>query len=363
MIFTDNMLDTSNEHYIKVISMLPELLKVEFNKIQQNPSDAPKRKKGPEIDPNAIISVLDISMKGNRIPCPLSGCTKDFLNFDGVKYHLTKARHCLDILANSSIVEEGQQQNDFNTLRQTLKDSMELIPSNLFPLSIPWYFTMKKRSFPLKISLEFENATMGETVVSKIKRKTKDKDIVDMSLMANKITKSFPLNPPPETIPRADYIAMDFNSFGPSTVSDTKNAIEANVDLKLTGDILEPLTGKLKSNILEGFLTIHLIEEKKLVYLMNPSIDVWALDWAPGSTSNEQYLAAGGVAKFNTDRILGQREVFDLENCIQIWRVDYSKNSDPELALVINHSFGSVLDLKFCPNGAFDAEKVIYSNF
>ncbi|KAF9310853.1 hypothetical protein BG003_008034 [Podila horticola] len=105
-------------------------------------------------------------------------------------------------------------------------------------------------------------------------------------------------------------------------------------------------------------------------YLINAGLSVWALDWCPLPSNNEQpeknmdYVAVGGFP--DTAENCRQRDqTYPLgkqdshPNVIQIWSVHCDTNEegmlqgDPEvyMALCILHSYGAVLDLKWCPNG------------
>lgn len=77
----------------------------------------------------------------------------------------------------------------------------------------------------------------------------------------------------------------------------------------------------------------------------------------------EQYLAIGGY-KSTTDEhhTIGQRQKDDMNNSIQIWKIDCSLNisdaKSPHLDMVLCHNFGCAFDLQWCPYGAHDKFKV-----
>ncbi|GBC06971.1 hypothetical protein RclHR1_07170012 [Rhizophagus clarus] len=105
---------------------------------------------------------------------------------------------------------------------------------------------------------------------------------------------------------------------------------------------------------------IHSELPKKLGHILNVGKSVWAMDWCPNvSSEREQYLAIGGY-KSTTDEhhTIGQRQTEDMNNSIQIWKIDCSLNisdaKSPHLDMVLCHDFGCVFDLQWCPYGAHD---------
>ncbi|KAG0203210.1 hypothetical protein BGX28_004443 [Mortierella sp. GBA30] len=105
-------------------------------------------------------------------------------------------------------------------------------------------------------------------------------------------------------------------------------------------------------------------------YILNTGVSVWALDWCPLPSyedepeKNMNYVAIGGLPDTAENCII-QEQLFPLGkqeahlNMIQIWSLNCNTDdqgelqSDPKgyLALCIVHSYGAVLDLKWCPTG------------
>ncbi|KAF9390209.1 hypothetical protein CPC16_005255 [Podila verticillata] len=105
-------------------------------------------------------------------------------------------------------------------------------------------------------------------------------------------------------------------------------------------------------------------------YLINAGLSVWALDWCPLPSNDEQpeknmdYIAVGGFP--DTAENCRQRDqTYPLgkqdshPNVIQIWSVNCETDEegtlqgvpDVYMALCILHSYGAVLDMKWCPSG------------
>ena len=68
-----------------------------------------------------------------------------------------------------------------------------------------------------------------------------------------------------------------------------------------------------------------------------------------------QYLAVGGYTDYGYHHKYTVKQTVDLKGVIQIWSVKAFES--PKLAFSINHNFGSVLELKWCPNNACDYKK------
>ncbi|KAG0029496.1 hypothetical protein BGZ82_007940 [Podila clonocystis] len=105
-------------------------------------------------------------------------------------------------------------------------------------------------------------------------------------------------------------------------------------------------------------------------YLINAGLSVWALDWCPLPSNDElseknmDYIAVGGFPD-TAENCRRRDQTYPLgkqdshPNVIQIWSVRCDTNEegilqgDPEvyLSLCILHSYGAVLDMKWCPNG------------
>ncbi|CAG8561795.1 9461_t:CDS:1 [Paraglomus brasilianum] len=94
----------------------------------------------------------------------------------------------------------------------------------------------------------------------------------------------------------------------------------------------------------------------------NVGFSIWALHWCPSLPAGSlQYLAVGGY-KSTTDehREIGIKQTTNMQNIIQIWRIDCRDEKDingeergsPYLDMVICHDYGCVYDLKWCPYGA-----------
>ncbi|KAG0170336.1 hypothetical protein DFQ30_002631 [Apophysomyces sp. BC1015] len=109
-------------------------------------------------------------------------------------------------------------------------------------------------------------------------------------------------------------------------------------------------------------------------HIINTAGAVWGLDFVPKVPSVDsqpftQYLAVGGYKG-----ALGEHhEVEDIQpdgsylNCIQIWRCNLTAAGipeDPVLDLCLVHPYGIILDMKWCPYGAYEEmrPKMIYQN-
>ncbi|KAG0019666.1 hypothetical protein BGZ81_009635 [Podila clonocystis] len=105
-------------------------------------------------------------------------------------------------------------------------------------------------------------------------------------------------------------------------------------------------------------------------YLINAGLSVWALDWCPLPSNDElseknmDYIAVGGFPD-TAENCRRRDQTYPLgkqdshPNVIQIWSVRCDTDEegilqgDPEvyMSLCILHSYGAVLDMKWCPNG------------
>ncbi|KAI1307348.1 hypothetical protein EDD11_004495 [Mortierella claussenii] len=107
-------------------------------------------------------------------------------------------------------------------------------------------------------------------------------------------------------------------------------------------------------------------------YLLNVGFSVWALDWCPmpsydqrqETNGNRSFIAVGGLPD-TAENCIARDQLYPLgkqdahPNMIQIWALNCNGNEEGELqgdpnvylALCILHSYGAVLDLKWCPTG------------
>ena len=65
-----------------------------------------------------------------------------------------------------------------------------------------------------------------------------------------------------------------------------------------------------------------------------------------------QYLAVGGYVSYKESYEYGVKQTDNLGEVIQIWAI--KNNEAAKLSMSIRHEFGKVLDLKWCPNSAFN---------
>ena len=93
------------------------------------------------------ITILDTKKK--RIPCPLTCCSKSFLNFEGIKYHLLNFVHDVSNLGTE------WQEEEFQALFTQIKEKEVLVPLNLLPIEIPWTFNTRERIKPLLLKVRF----------------------------------------------------------------------------------------------------------------------------------------------------------------------------------------------------------------
>ncbi|KAF9432324.1 hypothetical protein BGZ76_010963 [Entomortierella beljakovae] len=108
-------------------------------------------------------------------------------------------------------------------------------------------------------------------------------------------------------------------------------------------------------------------------YILNTGFSVWALDWCPlpsyngkESGENMNYIAVGGFPD-TAENCIARDQLYPLgkqdahPNIIQLWKVNCETDNtgrlkgSPEsyLSLCILHSYGAVLDLKWCPTGGY----------
>ncbi|KAF8945084.1 hypothetical protein BGZ47_003269 [Haplosporangium gracile] len=105
-------------------------------------------------------------------------------------------------------------------------------------------------------------------------------------------------------------------------------------------------------------------------YILNAGFSVWALDWCPlpshvkSPKGNIDYVAIGGFPD-TAENCIARDQLYPLgkqdshPNMIQIWSMNCNTNDQGELqgnpetylSLCILHSYGAVLDLKWCPTG------------
>lgn len=97
--------------------------------------------------------------------------------------------------------------------------------------------------------------------------------------------------------------------------------------------------------------------DKRTRILINPGISVWALDWVPSNEGDMQYLAISGYMNKKERHREGERQEEDVEGVIQIWGLN-QKNFETKLVMALNHTFGCVFDMKWCPNAVMDVKKV-----
>ncbi|KAK3834430.1 MAG: hypothetical protein JOS17DRAFT_45530 [Linnemannia elongata] len=105
-------------------------------------------------------------------------------------------------------------------------------------------------------------------------------------------------------------------------------------------------------------------------YILNAGFSVWAMDWCPipshadSPKDNVDYVAIGGFPD-TAENCIARDQLYPLgkqdahPNMIQIWSMNCNTNDQGELqgnpetylSLCILHSYGAVLDLKWCPTG------------
>jgi hypothetical protein len=105
-------------------------------------------------------------------------------------------------------------------------------------------------------------------------------------------------------------------------------------------------------------------------YILNAGFSVWAMDWCPlpshseSPKDNMDYVAIGGFPD-TAENCIARDQLYPLgkqdanPNMIQIWSMNCNINDQGELqgnpetylSLCILHSYGAVLDLKWCPTG------------
>ncbi|CAG8660318.1 8675_t:CDS:10 [Acaulospora morrowiae] len=113
---------------------------------------------------------------------------------------------------------------------------------------------------------------------------------------------------------------------------------------------------------------IHAKVTEKVGYILNVGISVWALEWVPRvSSENDQYLAiAGYKSNVNEHHPIGRKQKSDMSNSIQLWKTDcriddFSTGgyAEPRLDMIICHDYGCVFDMQWCPYGANDDEDLV----
>ena len=89
--------------------------------------------------------------------------------------------------------------------------------------------------------------------------------------------------------------------------------------------------------------------------MLNTGLIGTALDWLSHVDEQFQFIAIGGTESFSNPLREGQTQQQAL-GYIQIWKIDVEKSS---LFLTIQHPFGDVLDMKWCPNVQYCRDKVV----
>lgn len=112
----------------------------------------PKDKKDGKAGPVGVV-FFDIS--GKRIPCPLSACTKTFLNFEGIKYHMLNFVHPIEILSETRLEKSEKALKLISEIEEL---SNSLLPS-YFPIKIPWECSSFSRIAPISLSFIFGSKT------------------------------------------------------------------------------------------------------------------------------------------------------------------------------------------------------------
>ncbi|KAF9169181.1 hypothetical protein BGX21_003537 [Mortierella sp. AD011] len=108
-------------------------------------------------------------------------------------------------------------------------------------------------------------------------------------------------------------------------------------------------------------------------YILNTGFSVWGLDWCPLPSyeqdeieENASYVAVGGFPD-TAENCIARDQLYPLgkqdahPNVIQLWNMNCESDENGQLqgeaksylAICILHSYGAVLDLKWCPTGCF----------
>ncbi|KAF9355002.1 hypothetical protein BGX26_007090 [Mortierella sp. AD094] len=108
-------------------------------------------------------------------------------------------------------------------------------------------------------------------------------------------------------------------------------------------------------------------------YILNTGFSVWGLDWCPLPSyeqddieENVNYIAVGGFPD-TAENCIARDQLYPLgkqdahPNVIQLWSMNCKSDENGQLqgeaksylAICILHSYGAVLDLKWCPTGCF----------
>jgi hypothetical protein len=128
-----------------------------------------------------VVEVMILDTSNTRIPCPFSFCTKSFLNFEGIKYHLSSFIHDIAMFECQAGSDEANQ------LFDEIKIKRALIPSNLYPIEIPWGFNTKERSKHLMFKVKFSELDQGNAKKNNSKSFSSDKNILkEMKSAGNK---------------------------------------------------------------------------------------------------------------------------------------------------------------------------------
>ncbi|KAF9932211.1 hypothetical protein FBU30_008766 [Linnemannia zychae] len=105
-------------------------------------------------------------------------------------------------------------------------------------------------------------------------------------------------------------------------------------------------------------------------YILNTGFSVWAMDWCPlpshrEKSKNMDYVAIGGFPD-TAENCIARDQLYPLgkqdahPNMIQIWSMNCNTNDQGELQgksrasldMCILHSYGAVIDMKWCPTGS-----------
>ncbi|KAJ3365356.1 hypothetical protein HDU91_002238 [Kappamyces sp. JEL0680] len=141
-----------NPYYTELLNLLVRAIKLECPYSPRR--ELANRKSAARSSHHCFAIALN---SNGRLACPCSGCDKDFLNYPGIKYHIEKGGHEVDVFEKGSL----GQTPEMAALQEQIKEVQLTVPTEYFPIEIQCHVNApdKKYSLPVLFSFSFISGT------------------------------------------------------------------------------------------------------------------------------------------------------------------------------------------------------------
>ncbi|KAJ3313125.1 hypothetical protein HDV04_002442 [Boothiomyces sp. JEL0838] len=242
-------------------------------------------------------------------PCLFSRCSKEFQQYNGLQYHLNNSVHHLSDLMILEVNQKPTIANKFQIVTQFFESSKDVL---IVPLSFKFKNRNKLMTFKLKI----------------------DKPNLK------------PVAPQSYTPKKAKCVAI----FEIEERQSDSTYAKFDINLKLFNSV--PRTSALD-------ISMHYKKEQlsQTLHLFGSCISrllATKITWAPKINlgNDPEYFAVGGhQEKFFYHEYSDNNE--DINSEIQIWKFNPDEEILPSMLFRLETNFGAVVDMKWCPNGAY----------